>query len=325
MLSRIAAPLLVLVILAASSLAPTCVWGGEESSEESDAARLKFKIGGYQFTDSEDFVQRYGQAWAEFYFTKKIFLRATALHQAFTQNESEFGADGVDFVLGTTFGTGSELTVGAGLTGYDSIGGDFSETGFSYLSSFAFKPTKTSHLTLAFDHKKLVHSSKSIGALRDMISANEFRPSYYQWINQRWSFWAGLGYGSYSDENTRMSFNASITFLIRPEPSFGLSYAAGYTGYEQRSEQYWDPEGYTSHNLILWLQQPLGKYFSFEFKGSPGYSPSEGEPNAWGSLLLDIHPMDRLSVQMNGYLMGNPGRGSNYSASTLSADLIWSP
>lgn len=325
MLSRILTPLLVPLILAACLLTPADTGAGEGSSEEQDKPRLKFKIGGYQFKDSEDFVQRFGHAWAELYFTEKVFLRADALHHAFEQNESEFGANGVDFVLGTMFGTGSELKVGAGLTGYDSTGGDFSESAFSYLSSFAFKPTKTSHLTLALDHKKLVDSSKSLGALRDMISANEFRPSFYQWINERWSFWTGLGYGSYSDDNTRMSFNASVTFLFRPEPMFGLSYAAGYTSYEKRSEQYWDPDGYTSHNLILWLQQPLGKYLSFEFKGSPGYSPSEGEPNAWGSLLLDVRPSERWSIQMNGYLMGNPGRGGNYSASTLSADLIWTP
>jgi hypothetical protein len=330
MLSRISSPFCVLLIWVVSICAPASVSGGEEPAQAQETARLKFKTGVYQFRDSEDFEQRYGRIWTEFFFAKKFFLRANAAHHVFTQAGSEFNGDGVDFVLGTTFGSATELTLGGGLMGYDSTGGDFSETDFSYQGSLAFKPISTGHLTLAYDHRKLVHAAKSLGALRKLISSNELSPSYYQWISERWSLWTGLGYGLYSDDNTRMSINASVTYLFRPEPMFGLSYAFGYTSCEKRAEEYWDPDGYQSHNLILWLEQPVGKYFAFEFKASPGYTLSENEPNAWASLILDIHPSRSWAIQIDGYVMGNPARDqsrsdSPYSANTVSADLVWTP
>jgi hypothetical protein len=330
MLLRKAHHFCLLLIWILSVLTPAFANAGGQSSEAQEAGKLKLKIGVYQFRDSEDFDQRVGHVWTEFFFAKKFFLRANAAHHILTQDTSEFGANGVDFVLGTTFGSATELTIGGGLTGFDSVGGDFAETDLSYQGSFAFKPVGTGHLTLAYDHKNLLHDAKSLGALRDLISSHEFRPSYYQWISERWSFWTGLGYGMYSDENTRISINASVTYLFRPEPMFGLLYAFGYTSCEQRSDAYWDPDGYQSHNLVLWLQQPLGKYFSFEFKGSTGYSLSESEPNAWASLLLDVHPSRSWTIQMNGHVMGNPARDQDrsstpYSATTVSADLIWTP
>jgi len=325
MLSRILPIISLVLALTVSVFAPPNATAGEESADPEGTSKLRFKTGVYQFRDSEDFDQRYGHIWTEFFFAKKFFLRANATRSIFTQDSSEFGANGVDFELGTTFGAATDLIIGAGLTGYDSTRGKFSKTDFSYQGSIAFKPIGTGHLTLAYDHEKFVNAAKSLGALRELINSDEFRPSYYQWISERWSVWAGFAYGMYSDDNSKMSLNGSVTFLFRPEPSFGLSYAFGYTTYEKRSELYWDPEGYQSHNLILWLQQPLGKYFSFEFRGSPGYSTSENEPNAWADLLLDIHPSSLFSIQVKGHVMGNPARDRNYSASEVSADLIWTP
>lgn len=325
MLSRIFISLFVLVCSATSVLAPTSALCGEEEGAAGESANLNVKIGGYQFRDSEDFDQRLAHIWTQLFFTKNVYLSAEATHHLFTQDSSEFDGNGVDFVLGGTFGPLSDVKIGLGLAGYDSVEGNFSFLDVSYLGSFAFKPTETSHLTVGYNHLNVALDSKSLGALREQISSDEFNPSFYQWISESWSFWTGLRYGALSDDNTKMSVDASITYLLRPEPMFGFSSALGYISYENRSERYWDPDGYTTLSFIFLLQQPLGKYFSFEFKGSPGYSPSESQMSAWGSLLLDLHPSPKWSIQVNGYIMGNPARNGNYSATTLSADLMWAP
>lgn len=306
---------------------PISSYCGEGAGEAAEGFRVKIRTGGYYFGDSEDFVQKDARLSGEVHFTKKLFLSANSARNWFSQDSTEFSANGVSFVLGNTFGRSTQATVGIGLTDSDSVKGDGSWRDFSYNASLAFKPVGTGHMTLSYRHARVVYESKSLGALKSRVNLDDFQPSYYQWISERWSFWTGLGYAMYSDDNTRTSVNASLTFLFRPEPEFGLSYAFGYIGYEDSTEDYWDPQSYRSHNLILVLNQPLGRYLTFNLRASAGYSDSENEPNSWINTSVTFQPSRQLGLEATGYFMGNPGRdeGGKYSARTLTMDLIITP
>ncbi len=303
-----------------TALLPCCAIAssGEEESA-TGLPRPEFRLGAFQFRDSQDFTERRGHISAKFFVAKTFSIEVDAARNAFSQREDVNG-NGVDVVVGGSLGPLPEVRLGGGVTNYDSIG-----TKPSGLLSVSLNLMETNNLTLSYRHDQVIYDSKSLNALRAALDTDEFSPSFYQYISENWSVWMGFGYGYYSDKNTRMSFNGSLTYLFRPEPMFGVAYAVTYVAYENRSERYWDPENYQSHGLMLWLDQPLGEFFSIEFRACPGYSFSEKKPNAWTSLLMNFHPSPHWGIEATGYVMGNSAREGGYNSSTVSVDLILSP
>jgi hypothetical protein len=310
---------LILVATLAVLLLGSGVAWGEDEEMPLGLPRPQFRVGASQFRDSEDYTETRGHISAKFFVAKTFSVEVDAARDAFSR-VTDVNGNGVDVVLGGSLGPLPEVRFGGGVTKYDSIG-----TKPSGLVSVSLNLMETNNVTLSYTHDQVVYDAKSLESLKKALDSDEFDPSFYQYISENWSVWMGLGYGLYSDKNSRISFNASLTYLFRPEPMFGLAYAVTYIGYDKRSENYWDPENYQSHGLMLWLDQPLGKLFSIEFRACPGYSFSEKKPNAWTSLLMDFHPSPHWGVEANGYFMGNSARGGGYDSSTLSLDLMLSP
>lgn len=292
--------------------------GGIEDVVGGSASRVQ--LVGSAFGDSEDFVHRCGRLRAGFSLTQNMSIQGNTAWHRLSQDGSEFTGRGVSILLGEKLGSAWEAKLGVGLTDYQTIGKDI-----SYLASLEGKPTQTGHLTLAYGHDNVVYDVKNLEALRAGIVSHQLSPSFYQWISEKWSFWGRLTLGRYSDRNLKTSLDASLTYLLRLEPQLSLSYGFGYLTYRERSDLYWDPDGYLGHYLISGLSQSLGDVLSVNLRGSIGFSPSESKVNSGLSVDLSLHHSPRWGLHLTGEYVGEPGRGENYSFANSSLSIVWLP
>ncbi|MCH7761508.1 hypothetical protein IIA15_08955 [candidate division TA06 bacterium] len=224
------------------------------------------------------------------------------------------------FLVGDTLGSGWVGKFGLGLTDYDKIG-----TNLSYLASLEIEPTQTSHLTLRYEHDNVVYKVNSLKALKEGIDFDEFVPSFYQWIADRWSFWGRLNIARYSDHNLKTSLEASLTYLMRTEPAYSLTYAFGYLDYKERSDLYWDPTDLLSHYLIFGMEESFKDLLSIYLRSSIGFSPSEKRANSGLLIRLTLHKFPRWGLGVTGDFLRDGGRGENYSYATSSINIIYLP
>ncbi len=293
---------------------------GEETENAGGGLSSTIKLGGYHFDDSADFVHRSARLSGELRFAKNRAVEANFTRHWVSQEGDQFTGSGAELLLVDTFRPGLEGKLGMGLVSHGGLGTDV-----CWLASLGIQPTETSHLTLSYEHANVAYEVNTLDALKAGIRSDKFSPSFYQWFSESWSFWGRFSLGRYSDRNLRTSVDASLTYLLRPEPEFGLSYAFGYLNYRNRSERYWDPIGYLGHYLILHMKQNMGDLVSFNLRGSIGFSPSEKRVNSSVSIGIALRHLPHWGLDLSGEYLGEPGRGENYSCTSSSVSIAWVP
>jgi hypothetical protein len=293
----------------------------EETAPQVVMPRPQVKIGGYHFEDSGDFIHSYGNLWGKFHFTPGKFVEATSIRNWISQEEDRVSGNGLQLLFGDSFGKRMEGRIGLGIDDYEGY-----DANLSYLISLAFPPVKKGYLTLKYEYGNVVNKVSRIDALKEDITSHEFSPTYYHWISKRWSYWGQLNLGLYSDENLRSTLNSSLTYMLKIDPSVSLTYALYYNAFRDKSELYWDPQGYLGHILLLRIKEDIGNLLTVNLGGSLGFSPTEKKrTNPGFSLRLSLPDSPRWGLDVTGDYKGGGRREDYYSYTTTSINLFYLP
>ena len=251
--------------------------------------------------------------------TRSMFVEADLTRHWVSQKNDQYKGSGANLFFQDTLGSGWEGKLGVGLIDYEGT-----RTTLSYLASLAFQPSRTSHLTLAYEYDNVVYKVSRLDPLKENIVSHEFSSPFYLWISESWSFWGRCSLGRYSDRNLRTSLDASLTYMFRLDPAFSLTYAFYYLSYKERSRLYWDPRCYQSHLLILRLEEKVRSLVSVELRGSVGFSASEKRRTNPGlSIRLALPHSPRWGLDLTGEYIGDGSRGPYYSYTTTSVNIFY--
>ena len=299
---------------------PTSVQS-DEGENERVIPKPQVRLGGFHFGDSGDFIHTYGNLWGKFHFTPSKFVEATSSRHWITQENDQVNGSGLQFLFGDSFGKRIEGRMGIGVEDYEGIG-----TNLSYLASLGFPPSGKSYLTLKYEFGNIVYKVNRLDVLKEDISSHEFTPTLYHGISERVSFWGRFSVARFSDHNLRGSLDGTVSYMMKHDPSLSFTYALYYLAYKERSDLYWDPQGYLGHILLIRAKEDIANLLSVSLRGSIGFSPTEKKrTNPGFSVRLSLPDSPRWGLDVAGEYIGDGRRDEYYSYTTTSIKLFYLP
>ncbi len=121
----------------------------------------------------------------------------------------------------------------------------------------------------------------------------------------------------YSDGNRLVALQASLARRVLRQPGVTLKLDAGYLGYTERSDLYWDPSRYVTQGLSAILKQQLAPKVNLQVDARVGYGLEDGQGSLERSFGATLAITDVVGVTAEiGYRYGETGRVGSTGMST---------